>query len=226
MKLINTFSIIVALLLLTAPIKANAQEDEGTENSSELITGKILLQASIGGPNMKKWSYDANNYNNQETRGSFHYGLSGEIRVSRTIGIGFDAIYSPFERTIQSDYYYDPETGTSVMQNSETVVTENKFRFIPKVYIHFNVNDPSWDLYISGGIGINYIDKEVRVDGEKTDDYYNDYYGDFPIMETPFPYAGRFCFGTRYYLNDIFGFSFETGIGGPALSFGINARFL
>ncbi|RYM32867.1 hypothetical protein ERX46_12480 [Brumimicrobium glaciale] len=229
MKLRSIFASLVILSIVISSNKTTAQAPTPSIESPESITTepsfkKIILQPYIGGSNMKKWAYDANNYENQSSKGSLHYGVSGEFMVNNRIGIGFDAIFTPFERT-EYNSYYDPNTGGTTSFSDETVITENKLRILPKIYIHFNVDDPQWDLYISGGIGANIMFTELRVNGVEKDYGSMAYSGDFPVLNPSFPFAGRFSFGTRYYINDFLGLSFEFGVGGPPFSLGMNFRF-
>lgn len=227
MKLKNKFTLTVLIVFAISSNQVIAQTPDDIEPINNPLTGRVILQPYIGGPNMKKWFYDGNDYNSASSKGTLHYGVSGEYVISNRFGIGFDVIYSPFSRTVDSyDYYIDPETGYQFTTTEKMDIIENKLRILPRVYIHFNVDDPTWDVYISGGIGVNVINRKYEIDGKsvyKPNDYY---YDDFPILDPHFPYAGRVSFGSRFYFNKNLGINFETGIGGPAFVLGLTARFL
>ncbi|HZH86661.1 MAG TPA: hypothetical protein VFD77_05040 [Brumimicrobium sp.] len=194
--------------------------------AQSIFKNDIFLQPYIGGPNIKQWAFDGAKDNNQSVKGVLHYGLSGEIVISPNFGIGFDAIYSPFSRSEKYQYtHQDPITGEFSTLTNEEVFTSNKLRLIAKAYIHFNVSNPLWDIYISGGFGANILFNKYELNGEKLDYSSNVYWDeDFPIISTGFPISGRFCFGTRYFITDYFGVNFEAGIGGPPFSLGVNLR--
>lgn len=192
-----------------------------------LLPNTIVLQPYIGAPNMKKWLYDQDYESTKSSTGIAHYGLSGEIAVSKRVGLGFDAIYSPFSRTREiTTSNYDQATDSFQKVTQTRKFQENKLRIIAKVYIHFNIDNPQWDLYISGGMGANILFNKAYIDGEQVNyDEYNAYYDSDIFVMNPFPFSGRFCFGTRYFFSDHFGVNFEAGVGGPPFSFGMNVRF-
>lgn len=227
MNLKSIFTLTGLLVFATLFNQVIAQTPDETDESISTSTGRIILQPYVGGPNMKKWAYDVDDYNDINSSGSLHYGIAGEFSVSERIGLGFDVIYSPFSRTETAyNYYTDPVTGDYISSNQKIEITDNKLRIMPRIFIHFNVEDPTWDIYISGGVGFNIINSRYEVDGQEVDniDSYG-YYDSFPIISPHFPFAGRFCFGSRYYINNNLGINFETGVGGPVFSLGMNLRF-
>ena len=195
--------------------------------AQSLLPNTVVLQPYIGAPNMKKWLYDQDYDADKSSKGFGHVGLSGEVAVSKRIGLGFDAIYSPLTRTRKlTTSVYDQNSG---MFNDVTQIRkfeENKLRIIAKMYIHFNIENPQWDLYISGGMGANILFRRAFIDGEQVNyDQNNVYYDNDIFLVNPFPFSGRFCFGARYFFSDYIGINFETGVGGPPFSFGMNVRF-
>ncbi|WP_417265195.1 hypothetical protein [Brumimicrobium sp.] len=198
-----------------------------TLTAQSITPNTFILQPYIGAPNMKKWIYDTEYQEGNKSSGFGHVGLSGELTVSERFGIGFDAIYSPFSReSVETISEYDPDTDTYTTHNEVRAFDEDKLRLIAKVYIHFNVENPKWDIYISGGVGANIIFAKAYIDGVETD-YQSAFVNNtsVPFYNPPFPFSGRFCFGTRYFFSDHFGVNFEAGVGGPPFSFGLNVRF-
>ncbi|HZH86660.1 MAG TPA: hypothetical protein VFD77_05035 [Brumimicrobium sp.] len=196
-------------------------------SAQSVFPNDVILQPYYGAPNMKKWMYDTDLDQYNSSKGFGHVGLSGEFVISSRFGFGFDAIYSPFERTETTSYIeYDGNTNTTINKVDELVFSENKLRIIAKAYIHFNVANPLWDLYISGGIGPNIIFKKAYFNDEKVNyDAYHSNSENIMTLNPHFPFSGRICFGARYFFSNHFGASFETGFGGPPFSFGLNARF-
>lgn len=187
-----------------------------------IAPNNFIIQPYVGGPNLKTWSYNAiqlgqttdHDGYSVNAKGFGHFGVTTELAISERIGLGIDGIYSPFERTIIDS-----------SSNETKVFTENKLRIIARIYIHFNVENPSWDLYLSGGIGANILFTSLKRNG--VNENYNAYYKGntkFPLLNTPFPVSGRFCFGGRYYFSHYVGINFEAGIGGPPFSFGLSFR--
>jgi hypothetical protein len=218
MKLKPTY---ILLFLLTFTLSSNIALAQA------VFPNDIILQPYYGAPNMKKWMYDTDINENNSSKGFGHIGLSGEFVLSKWFGLGFDAIYSPFSRTEQTNSIeYNGNTGTYTNQTTEYTFKENKLRVIAKVYIHFNVANPLWDLYISGGLGTNTVFARAFINGDEVN-YYENYINNNTsiILQTPFPFAGRICFGARYFFSNHFGVNFETGFGGPPFSFGMNFRF-
>ena len=223
MKQILPYSLLLLLFTLLSINEASAQS---------LTPKKFIIQPYIGGPNMKNWAYNSvllgqTEYNSSITSSSVgyaHYGLNAEFLISERIGIGFDGIYSPFKRTLLHETSgIDPISGKLINITNKEVFTEDKLRIIAKVFIHFNVENPQWDLYISGGIGTNLLFTEYRYNGEKQNYEANvGGSGKFPLIRPAFPISGRFCFGARYFFSENFGIHFETGFGGPPFSFGLS----
>lgn len=203
-----------------------SQTDEYPKEPERRVN-KTIVQPYFGIPNMKRWMYEVDSDSYKSSKGFGHVGLVAEFQASKRFGIGVDAIYSPFSRT-ENTYLlqYDPNTGENYEQKNEVKFTENKLRIIVKAFIHFNVDDPEWDLYLAGGIGANIIFTEARENGEKVD--YNEYvtkYSQGVTLNPPFPLAGRIGFGTRYYFNEYIGVNLEAGLGGPPIAIGLNFRF-
>src|SRR5690554_6490160 len=175
-----------------------------TLTAQSITPNTFILQPYIGAPNMKKWIYDTEYQEGNKSSGFGHVGLSGELTVSE----------------------YDSNTDTYTTHNEVRAFDEDKLRLIAKVYIHFNVENPKWDIYISGGVGANIIFAKAYIDGVETD-YQSAFVNNtsVPFYNPPFPFSGRFCFGTRYFFSDHFGVNFEAGVGGPPFSFGLNVRF-
>src|SRR5690554_6711503 len=141
-----------------------------TLTAQSITPNTFILQPYIGAPNMKKWIYDTEYQEGNKSSGFGHVGLSGELTVSERFGIGFDAIYSPFSReSVETISEYDSNTDTYTTHNEVRAFDEDKLRLIAKVYIHFNVENPKWDIYISGGVGANIIFAKAYIDGVETD---------------------------------------------------------
>jgi len=230
---LSTFykSIIPLFLLGIFVISENPAFGQTTEkdepSTSSSFVNKTIIQPYVGAPNMKRWLYEVESDINKSSKGFGHVGLVAEFQASKRFGIGIDAIYSPFSRT-ETTYMnmYDPNTGQNVEVAEKLVFTENKLRIIAKAFIHFNIKNPTWDLYLAGGIGANIIFTEARLDGKKVN--YNEYFTTndvFPILNPPFPLSGRIGFGTRYYFNEYIGVNLEAGFGGPPIAVGVNFRF-
>jgi hypothetical protein len=176
---------------------------------------------------MKKWVYDQDYKEGNSSKGFGHVGMSGELTVSSRFGVGFDAIYSPFSRTEGNSHsIYNESTGLYDNVLDKREFKEDQLRLLAKVYIHFNIDNPQWDIYISGGLGANIVFTKAYINGEKVN-YEQNFMNssESPILRVPFPFSGRFCFGTRYFFSDYFGINFEAGVGGPPFSVGMNVRF-
>lgn len=218
MKLKIFLSILIASFVILSNTTATAQS---------LAPNTFILQPYIGAPNMKKWLFDQEYQQGNSSKGFGHVGLSGEITLSSRFGFGFDAIYTPFSRVVGNiNYDYDTTSGSTVESMQPVSFKEDKLRVLAKVFIHFNIDNPNWDIYLSGGVGANIIFSEARIDGEKVN-YHENFINtsEAPIFAKPFPFSGRICFGTRYFFSDHFGINFEAGVGGPPFSFGMNVRF-
>lgn len=103
---------------------------------------------------MKQWFYVVNSSNS--STGFGHLELSGEFVIKKNFGIGFATIYSPFSRTNKNVFREYDENGYTET-TEEIKFIENKLRLLAKVYIHFNIKNPKWDIDISGGLGANIL---------------------------------------------------------------------
>lgn len=195
--------------------------------AQSLAPNTFILQPYVGAPNMKKWVYDQDYKEGNSSKGFGHVGMGGELTVSSRFGVGFDAIYSPFSRTEENSHsIYNESTGLYDNVLDKREFKEDQLRLLAKVYIHFNIDNPQWDIYISGGLGANIVFTKAYINGEKVN-YEQNFMNssESPILRVPFPFSGRFCFGTRYFFSDYFGINFEAGVGGPPFSVGMNVRF-
>ncbi len=218
MKLMTSILIALIFSTLIYPTRLEAQS---------VFENDFFIQPYIGGPNMKKWAFDVNSFNYDNSSGSAHFGLITEYVVSSNFSVGIDAIFSPLSwRETISILDYDVDNNQNIKETNDYVFIENKLRVIIRAYYHFDIANPLWNVYFSGGLGPNIIFSHVKVNGELKDSDPNVSSSNyFPIMNPPFPLSGRVCFGTRYFFSDFLGINFEAGIGGPLFAFGFNARF-
>ncbi|HLV41523.1 MAG TPA: hypothetical protein VKY37_04530 [Brumimicrobium sp.] len=199
---------------------------ENTSIAQDFTPNTLIIQPYVGVPNMKRWIYDTEYTEGNSSKGFGHVGLTGEVRISKRFGLGFDAIYSPFTRTENYSYSkYNQVTDTFDIISGSRVFKENKLRLIAKAYIHFNVKNPMWDLYLSGGVGANIVFAKAYKDGQQVNYQENfNSSNEGLILRNPFPFSGRICFGARYFFSDYIGVNFETGFGGPPFSCGLSVR--
>ena len=210
-----TLSTLICTLVIN---KAQAQKEE----KQPFIFG---VQPYYGFPNLFSDIVE-NKYENSYgyTEYSLHdfgpTGLRAEFFLNRHITLGVDANYASTQlEWVKSYNSYDPYTGTYIAKEYHYRVDAPRLRILSKFNAHFGSNE-HFDWYVGAGVGYNSTQVTMT-----TNDPNENYRQESRFIFSTLPFCARVNTGATYYFIKNLGIGLEVGLGGPILSFGLNARF-
>ncbi|MDF2448278.1 MAG: hypothetical protein K0R26_782 [Bacteroidota bacterium] len=219
----NIKALLFASFIVYCANTVNAQNSKNESSEKCVGKGKFIIDAYYGYPYMVgkyiKNIVSESGAGNIEVSNLNHLGGKFEYMVNDVIGLGMDYTYaSVTAKYTETHSVFNYATNQYEDQNNVYTLGLSKQRMLAKINIHF-ATSKYLDPYATGGIGY----KQTRVYSSNINDQKEVY--DVSQTLNILPVAFRLGIGMRYYFIKNVGVAIEAGLGGPAVQFGISAKF-